>query len=440
MDARVSVALVGIGGYGDAYLEELLTNRFCVPFDLVGVVDPEAERSRRLAQLRQLGVAVYSDLDALYCVNLPDLVMIVTPIHLHAPQTALALARGSNVLCEKPLGATLEDARRMYLARQAAPRMVAIGYQWSFSRAIQLLKDDVMAGRLGRPVRLRSLACIPRGLRYFARNGWAGRLRTADGAAVFDSPINNATAHFLHNMFYVLGPQRHLSAMPASVEAELYRVNDIESCDTAAIRCRTDCGAELLFYTSHAVPGAVGPLIRYEFEQAVVTFQAGDGAGLVARFHDGRIRRYGDPGVHRHLKIWQTIAAVRSDDRYTPCGIEAAGAQTVCMAAAHASSPIHTLPDDLLTISDGVEMEPTKVAIGLSPALANCYEQARLPSQHRRFEWARPGQVVDVRGPQWSPRAGIRVTYHGPRSGRTGTYAAMATPNGGVSPPVTINP
>ena len=45
---------------------------------------------------------------------------------------------------------------RVEAARTAATGVfVAIGFQWSFSRAVQALKRDVMAGVLGKPKRLR---------------------------------------------------------------------------------------------------------------------------------------------------------------------------------------------------------------------------------------------------------------------------------------------
>ena len=43
------------------------------------------------------------------------------------------------------------------------------------------------------------------------------------GNPIFDSPVSNACAHYLHNMLYVLGPTRETSAMPARVQAELTR-------------------------------------------------------------------------------------------------------------------------------------------------------------------------------------------------------------------------
>src|SRR5262249_16905385 len=151
-----------------------------------------------------------------------------------------------------------------------------------------------------------------------------GKIRMPDGAGVLDSPVNNATSHFLHNMLYVLGTARASSATPASIQAELYRANDAsENYDTAAIRCRTECGAELLFYTTLAAPRRVGPKLSYKFENATIEFDAASGANLVAHFIDGSTRSYGQPNHDRHEKIWRCIDAVRSDEPVA-CGVEAA--------------------------------------------------------------------------------------------------------------------
>jgi len=69
---------------------------------------------------------------------------------------------------------------------------------------------------------------------YFRRNDWVGRIRTDAGHCVFDSPANNAAAHYLHIMLYLLGATREGAAMPASVQAETYRANAIENCTFVA--------------------------------------------------------------------------------------------------------------------------------------------------------------------------------------------------------------
>ena len=132
---------------------------------------------------------------------------------------------------------------------------------------------------------------------------------------MLDSPVNNATAHYLHNMFYLLGKSPQASAMPVTVEAELYRANDIENYDTAAIRAIVECGTEVLFYTTHATPERRGPLSCFEFERAIVEYDAGGAGQFVARFHDGRTKSYGQPTLDRHEKIWQAVDSVRAARR-----------------------------------------------------------------------------------------------------------------------------
>ncbi|HET9664301.1 MAG TPA: Gfo/Idh/MocA family oxidoreductase, partial [Burkholderiales bacterium] len=191
MKTTVNVALVGISGYGHSYLGALLDAPGDDAFNIVGMVDPHPQRCRRLGEIRERRIPLYEDLESLYATAPVDLAMLATPIHHHSPQTCYALARGSSVLCEKPVGATPEDARQMLAAERKARRSVAIGYQWSFSRAIHALKRDILAGDFGRPLRLKTLATMPRSVEYFRRNDWAGRIRTDDGSLVYDSPANN---------------------------------------------------------------------------------------------------------------------------------------------------------------------------------------------------------------------------------------------------------
>ncbi len=202
MTDPIRIALVGLGGYGQFYLRALLgaaTRGYDIR--LVAGIDPEPERCRNLEQLKAAGVPIYPDLARFYDevaeVSQPaaDLVIIAAPIQLHAPLTKLALSQGANVLCEKPVAPTIQEAMGMLEAEKEAEGFVAIGYQWSFSEAIQALKRDVQSGALGQPVRLKTKVLWPRPASYYARNNWAGGLKTPDGHWILDSPANNATAH-----------------------------------------------------------------------------------------------------------------------------------------------------------------------------------------------------------------------------------------------------
>lgn len=54
---------------------------------------------------------------------------------------------------------------------------------------------------------------------YNGRNAWAGARDDGAGTWILDSPINNATAHYLHNVLYVMGPAVDRSIRPVSVRS-----------------------------------------------------------------------------------------------------------------------------------------------------------------------------------------------------------------------------
>lgn len=401
MPEPVSIVLSGLGGYGQVYLAGLLDPPKDVHFRLVGGVDPAPQNCARLADLEARGVPIYRSLQQFYRASGADLAVLSSPIHQHCRQTCLALSHGSHVLCEKPAAATVQEVDRVIRARDRVGKMVAIGYQWSFSTPIQQLKRAILAGAFGEPRRLRSLCLWPRDEVYYTRNNWAGQQRTARGAWVLDSPANNAMAHDLHNMLYLLGPRTDRSAQPVAILAELYRANAIENFDTAALRVHTDCGAEILFYGSHAVAEESGPEFCFEFERATITYTTGRDP-IVARFADGTSRTYGGPNDEPQVtKLWTCLASLAGVGT-VPCGLEAARSQTLCANGAQDSAGAPTdFPPALRRVNGEAPRRLTWVA-GLAQALRDCYAAGALPSE-LGIDWARAGRRVDLRGYRYFP-------------------------------------
>jgi predicted dehydrogenase len=391
--ASVSVVLVGIGGMGAVYVDELLKNAPGEDFRIAGAVDPAPDRCPRLADLRAAGVPLFPDLERFYAVRKADLAVISSPHHYHASQTIAALEAGSFVLCEKPTAGTIQEARAMAAAEQRTGRWAAIAYQWSFSDAVQALKGDILGGRFGRPLRLACLYTWPRDLAYYRRNAWAGRLRADDGAWILDGPANNAFAHDLHNMLYLLGPDVRSGARPAAIQGELYRVNAIENYDTAAARIRMENGTELLFLVSHAALRDRGPVLRFEFEKGTVTAD-GRGSGLKAAFRDGATRDYGNPDAWPMKKLWDALRSVRTGVPPV-CGVAAASGQTLAVnglqdsAAGVVEIPAAFRAEERAGGSAWIRIR------GLDEAWGRCFEERLLPSEIG-VPWARAGRLVDL--------------------------------------------
>ncbi|MGE5742175.1 MAG: Gfo/Idh/MocA family protein [Candidatus Aminicenantes bacterium RBG_16_66_30] len=406
MAEPVSLVLVGVGGMGAAYLEALLARKDEGLFRIAGAVDPQPHRCNLYVEMRAMGVPCFVSLQDFYRNRKADLAVISSPIQVHMPQTSLALAKGSHVLCEKPAAGTIQEVRAAIEAERAAARWVAIGYQWSFSPAVQALKDDIRSGLFGAARKLKCLYLWPRDEGYYARNDWAGKMKDAAGSWVLDSPVQNAMAHDLHNMFYVLGKDRETSARPAEVEAELYRANAIENFDTAAARITTGEGVEILFLVSHASEDDRGPVARYDFEKAVVRCDSRT-SGLWAEFPDGSRKDYGVPDAEPMNKLWQSIAGCREGEGARPvCGLEASASQTLGMNGIQDSMPdIRDFPAGLVRIVEGpgarrlaVETPGARrrVVEGLDEALTACYEAEKLPSE-MGLPWSAKGAKIDLR-------------------------------------------
>jgi UDP-N-acetylglucosamine 3-dehydrogenase len=116
--------------------------------DLVAVADPDpAALARATAGRRARG---FEDAERMLAEEELDVVSVVAPTSLHLPATLAALRAGANVLVEKPIAATREEAQAMIEAAEAAGRMLTVGHIERFNPAIRELRRRLEAGELGR--------------------------------------------------------------------------------------------------------------------------------------------------------------------------------------------------------------------------------------------------------------------------------------------------
>ena len=390
------VALAGVGGFGGNFVNALLNPPPEMEVVFAAGVDPYARLSPTLEYLEKSRIPVFSDLGEFLSQERVDVVVISTPIHLHAPQTMLALGHQAAVLCEKPLSATLEDGLAMLNAERQSGLPVGIGYQWSFSKAVQQLKSDIQAGVLGRPKRLKTMVLWPRRRSYYQRNSWAGRIRMPSGEWVLDSPVNNATAHYLHNMFFVLGSQFNTSAFPKQVQAEVYCANEIENFDSVALRVWTEEDVEILFYTTHPVPDEIGPVMEFEFEKGVVTYRSADQPEFIAKFKDGTIRNYGNPNEGHTQKLWYFLENLKTGS-LPACGIMAAMSQTLTVYGLHKSVPQPVRFPDHMVRRELFDNDYLIWVDGLAEEFQEAYARGVLPSDLTQSTWVSPGGEIDLR-------------------------------------------
>lgn len=384
-NAPVTVVLVGIGGYGALYVDELLKDCDAGLCRLVGVVDLAAKASAKYAQITERNIPVFDTLDAFYHECRAQLCCIAAPIQFHTPYSACALEHGSCVLCEKPLSGEWTDGIALEALAEKHNLFIMSGYQWSYSDAIIALKKDILSGTFGAPKHLRTKVLWPRRYSYFHRgSGWAGKRYAEDGTAIFDSVANNAAAHYLHNMLFILGDSINTAALPESMDAELLRANPIENFDTCVLRMHMHGGADALFIATHSTAENENPEFVYEFENGTVCYSQKNQAEIVAVMKDGSRKEYGDPFADQMNKVRYAIQAVKHEDTKNNlfCTARTAIPHARCIHAIR-DVPIVDVPDALLEILPGEpdRNDTLRVVRHLHRALNLCYTERSLISE-----------------------------------------------------------
>lgn len=365
----MKVLLVGTGGYASLYVRALLKTR---ELEWVGAVDPYFRDAKLHREIEAAGIPVFDTMEEFYARQDADLAVIATPPFLHTGQSLTALAHGSFVLSEKPAAPTVAEVELMIEAERRTGKFIAIGYQWSFSDAIRRLKQDILSGRLGRPLSMKTFISWPRDKAYYARGtGWAGRIRRGN-TMVLDSIASNACAHYLHNMLFLLGDTMETSRMADTAEAALYRAYPIENFDTAAISF-TAGGVRCYFAASHTADRVRDPEFVYTFEKAVVRFSQAEGSRILADFADGTTVDYGDPFARNEKKLFDCAAAVK-DGTVPICTAGTALAHTALIGKLYEEAVIRSFPRSAIC-----EDEKRITVPGLYEKLYEAYQNEALP-------------------------------------------------------------
>ncbi len=364
---EIRVALFGTSGYAANYIEA-----FKAParenVRLVAAVDPYAAGCS--------ACPLYADAEAMYSEQKPHVAIIATPIQLHREQAVQAFEHGCHVVLEKPLAGCAEDAKAILAARDRAGKLLNVDYQLCYDQAVRAAKKDADAGRFGRPRALKAIVLWPRGFNYYGRSThWAGRRYDAQGRAVFDSVLNNATAHYLMNILFMTG------APAENIDCRTFRANDIETYDTAILKAQS-AGADIFLAVSHAVreDEKQEPMFEYRYERATLHFggRGVKGSHLSAVFDDGQTLDYGNVEQPYMVNIWNMIDAIRSASPLL-CDGETALMQTLALESMRRVQPEAVpFPKNLVSRDENM-----KWVNGLAASLWRAYETERLPELGR---------------------------------------------------------
>ncbi len=154
--SRIRLGMVG--GGRDAFIGGVhrIASRIDDRFELVaGAFSATPEKSK--ASGADLGLdpaRIYDDFTAMAKREARlkdgiDAVAIVTPNHMHYPVAREFLKRGIHVICDKPLTATLDEAKKMVAAAEKSDAVFVLTHNYTGYPMVRQAREMVAAGELG---------------------------------------------------------------------------------------------------------------------------------------------------------------------------------------------------------------------------------------------------------------------------------------------------
>ena len=158
MKERVRVLLLGAAFSADLHMDAY--TRFGGVAEVVGIADKDLVRIEALADRYKLnGYSAYTSFEEAVEKAECDLVDICLPNFLHHKAALLALRKGKDILCEKPLAISVEQGEEMVAAAKEAGRHIYYAEDWLFAPAVQKALALVEEGGIGRPLYIRAREC-----------------------------------------------------------------------------------------------------------------------------------------------------------------------------------------------------------------------------------------------------------------------------------------
>lgn len=202
---------VGILGAGRVSRDHAYAVNSADGLELIGVADPEEERSRAFAEKYQC--AGYTDPSELLGRDDVDLILVGVPHWLHAPVCLDALRAGKHVMVEKPMAMTVDECQAMVRAAEENSVQLMVGHTQHFFPANVAVEKWVRQGKIGELVMATQFWFKPFGLA--GRPPWM--LDRARGGGMW---LMNG-AHMLDLLIWLVGSE--VAAVKASVTDKVVR-------------------------------------------------------------------------------------------------------------------------------------------------------------------------------------------------------------------------
>ncbi|MCY9665495.1 Gfo/Idh/MocA family oxidoreductase [Paenibacillus alginolyticus] len=190
--SKVRIAVIGAGSISEMHLKSYQNNPDA---ELYAICDLNEERAK--AKAEKYGITrIYTDYKELLADPGIDAVSICTWNNSHAPISIAALDAGKNVLTEKPLCMTVNEARAVEEAVRHSGKTLQVGFVRRYASNTRIIKSFLENDELGE-IYYAKASCIRR---LGNPGGWFSDVERSGGGPLIDVGV-----HVIDLCWYLMG-------------------------------------------------------------------------------------------------------------------------------------------------------------------------------------------------------------------------------------------
>ena len=214
----INVAIIGNGGICPAHVESYL--KFPDRCRIAALVDIVPGKAEKMKERFGLDCETLEDYHELFSRGI-DLADICTPPFTHAFITIDCLKAGLNVVCEKPMAASLEECDAMIQARDESGKKLTIIAQNRFRKEIRDVRALVQSGMAGRVRDVRIDSFWFRAHCYYDL-WWRGTWEKEGGGCTL-----NHAVHHIDMLGWIMGLPERVTSILANTGHDNAEVEDL---------------------------------------------------------------------------------------------------------------------------------------------------------------------------------------------------------------------
>lgn len=226
---KLKIAIVGCGRISESYAD--VFHRLSEEAELVYAVDKVEEKAKTFAE--EFGCAFTTDFDEILDKGI-DVVHLCLPHYLHPVMAVKAMKAGINVLTEKPIAISLQDADEMLKVQEETGVKLGVIFQTRYVNSVEKLKEMIARGDFGKILTARSFLTWNRPADYYESSDWKGTWDKEGGGVLIDQAI-----HSIDRVRYMLGSD--VEWIDGSIHNYAHKFVKVEDSANAAIMFKNGC-------------------------------------------------------------------------------------------------------------------------------------------------------------------------------------------------------